>query len=169
MFESGLSKSHKKVNFLFLLNPVLLNGKNHEKQKRPGTSDQSLFILSNKFRKIPLLRMYYLAKFDLIICRCFLFIPKLYLLNLCKVFHVITNYSTFMCIFESERCGKEGKKLQTIAYLEKEEHFQMKSKAFFISFERVSFGQKKKKKIVDKTFSLKGTKIRLANQYSNPK
>ena len=134
MFESGLSKSHKKVNFLFLLNPVLLNGQDHEKQKRPGTSDQSLFILSNKFRKIPLSRMYYLTKFDLIIYRCFLFIPKLYLLNLCKVFHVITNQSTFMGIFESERCGKEGKKLQTITYLEKERAFLDEIKSIFPKF-----------------------------------
>ena len=33
-------------------------------QKGPGTSDQSLFRLQNKFRKIPLLVMYYLTKFD---------------------------------------------------------------------------------------------------------
>ena len=30
----------------------------------PGTSDQSLFRLQNKFRKVPFLVMYYLTKFD---------------------------------------------------------------------------------------------------------
>ena len=34
------------------------------KNKRPGTSDQSLFRLQNKFTKIYLLVLYYLTKFD---------------------------------------------------------------------------------------------------------
>ena len=64
-FEMGLSKSLKKVIFIFLLsNAIPFNGQDHEKQKEPGTSDQSLFRLQNKFRKIPLLVMYYLTKFD---------------------------------------------------------------------------------------------------------
>ena len=45
-------------------NPVPLNRKNYQKQKGPGTSDQPLFRLQNKFRKIPLLLTYYLTKFD---------------------------------------------------------------------------------------------------------
>ena len=61
-FDRGLSKSLKKVNFIFS-NPVLFNGPNYQKQKGPGTSDQSLFKLGNKFRKSPLLVMYYLTKF----------------------------------------------------------------------------------------------------------
>ena len=63
-FERGLSKSLKKVNFVFLSNSVPFNGQSYLKQKGPGTSDQSLFRLQNKFRKIPLLVMYYLSKFD---------------------------------------------------------------------------------------------------------
>ena len=64
-FEMGLSKGLKKVIFIFLLsNPNPFNGQDYEKQKEPGTSDQSLFRLQNKFRKIPLLVMYYLTKFD---------------------------------------------------------------------------------------------------------
>ena len=35
-----------------------------KKQKGPGTSDQLIFSLQNKFRKIYLLVMYYLNKFD---------------------------------------------------------------------------------------------------------
>ena len=67
IFESGLSKSHKKVNFFFLLNQVFLNGQDYEKQKGSGTSDQSLFILLIKFKRIPLLVIYYLTKFDNVI------------------------------------------------------------------------------------------------------
>ena len=63
-YERGLSKSLKKVNFIFLLNPVAFNGQSYQKQKRPGTSDQLIFRLQDKFRKIPLLVMYYLNRFD---------------------------------------------------------------------------------------------------------
>ena len=63
-FERGLSKSLKKVTLFFPLNPVPFNGQNHKKQKDLGTSDQSFFRLQNKFRKIPLLVVYYLSKFD---------------------------------------------------------------------------------------------------------
>ena len=54
----------KKVTFFFLSNPVPFNAQNYPKQKGPGTSDQSLFRLQNKFRKIPLLVMFYQNKFD---------------------------------------------------------------------------------------------------------
>ena len=37
------------------------------KNKRPGTSDQSPFRLQNKFKKISLLVIYYLTKFGGII------------------------------------------------------------------------------------------------------
>ena len=66
-FEWGLSKTFQKVNLkskFFLSISVPFNGQNYQKQKGPGTSDQSLFRLQNKFRKIPLLVMYYLTKFD---------------------------------------------------------------------------------------------------------
>ena len=54
----------KKVTFFFLSNPVPFNTQNYQNQKGPGTSDQSLFRLQNKFRKIPLLVMFYQNKFD---------------------------------------------------------------------------------------------------------
>ena len=66
-FERRLSKTLKKLTLFFLWNPVPFNGQSYQKQKGPGTSDQSLFRLQNKFRKIPLLVMYYLTKFDDII------------------------------------------------------------------------------------------------------
>ena len=55
-FERGLSKNLKKVNFIFLLNPISFNGQDYE--NGPETSDQSLFRLQNKFRKNPLLVIY---------------------------------------------------------------------------------------------------------------
>ena len=61
-FERRLSKSLKKGNFIFSFGPSPFNRQNYQKQKRPETSDQSLFMLRNKFRKIPLLVMYYLTK-----------------------------------------------------------------------------------------------------------
>ena len=63
-FKRGFSKSLKKVNFIFFSNPVHFNEQNSQKQKRPGTNDQSLFRLQNKFRKILLLVTFYLTKFD---------------------------------------------------------------------------------------------------------
>ena len=66
-FERGLSKRLKKGNFIFLPNPVPFNRQNYQKQKGPGTSDQPLFRLRKKFRKIPSLVMYYLTKFDNVI------------------------------------------------------------------------------------------------------
>ena len=45
--------------FIFFSNPVPFNKQNYQKQKGPGTSDQLLFRLQNKFRKNPLLVMYY--------------------------------------------------------------------------------------------------------------
>ena len=53
-FERGLPKSLTKVTLFSLLNPVPFNRQNYQKQKGPETSDQSLFRLQNKFRKIPL-------------------------------------------------------------------------------------------------------------------
>ena len=56
-------KALKKSTLYFFLNPVPFNGQSYQKQKEPGTSDQSLFRLRNKFRKISLLAIYYLTKF----------------------------------------------------------------------------------------------------------
>ena len=53
-FQRRLSKSLKKLTLFFLLNPVPFNGQNYQKQKGPGTSEQSLFKLKYKFGKIPL-------------------------------------------------------------------------------------------------------------------
>ena len=60
-------KNVKKLTLLFLSNPVPFNGQDYKNQRRPGTSDQSFLSLQSRFRKISLLVMYYLTKFDDII------------------------------------------------------------------------------------------------------
>ena len=57
-------KALKKLTLFFLSNPVPFNRQIYRKQKGPVTIDQSLFKLQNKFRKNPLLVIYYLTKFD---------------------------------------------------------------------------------------------------------
>ena len=63
-FERGLSKTLIKATLFVLPNPVPFNVLSYQKQKGPGTSDQSLLRLQNKFRKIPLFVVYYLTNFD---------------------------------------------------------------------------------------------------------
>ena len=62
--KEDYQKDLKRVTLFFLSNPVPFNGQNYQKQKGPRTSEQLLFRLQNKFRKTPLLVMYYLPKFD---------------------------------------------------------------------------------------------------------
>ena len=62
--KEDYQKAFKKLTLYFLSKLVLCNGQSYQKQKGPETSDQSLFKLQNKGRKIPLLVIYYLTKFD---------------------------------------------------------------------------------------------------------
>ena len=64
ILKEDYQKAFKKSIFFFLPNPVPFNGQRYQKQKGPGTSDQSLFRLQNKLRKILSLVIYYLTKFD---------------------------------------------------------------------------------------------------------
>ena len=64
ILKEDYQKSLKKLTLFFLSNPVPFNGQSYQKQKGSGTSDQSIFRLPNNFRKIPLLVIYYLTKFD---------------------------------------------------------------------------------------------------------
>ena len=62
--KEDYQKALTKVTLFSLSIPVPFNRQNYQKQKVPGTSDQSLFRLQNKISKILLLVMYYLTKFD---------------------------------------------------------------------------------------------------------
>ena len=95
-------------------------------KKRPGTSNQWLFRLENKFRKS------YLIKFDNI--KWFLSYFKITSVNLCKPVHDITNSSTFTCPFESRKFGRDGEKLQKCEYLESKKSFLDETKNIFHSF-----------------------------------
>ena len=46
-----------------------------------------------------------------------------------------------MCPFESGKCGKEGKRLQKIKYLENKKSFLDEMKNIFHSFEGLSFDE----------------------------
>ena len=127
-------KAFKKLISFFLSNPVPFNGQSYLKQKGSGTSDQSLFRLQNKFRKIPLLVIYYLTKFDYIISSGFWVISKITSANLCQPIHDIINYSTSICPFESGKCGKEGKKRHKSEYLANGKGFLDKIKSIFHRF-----------------------------------
>ena len=62
--KEDYQKALHKLTLFLISNPVPFNGKNNQKHKQPGTSDQPPFMLQNKFRKILLLVMYYLTKFE---------------------------------------------------------------------------------------------------------
>ena len=62
--KEDYQKAVKKLTIFFLSNPAPFNGQSYQKQKGSGTGHQSLFRLRNKFRKIPLLVIYYLTMFD---------------------------------------------------------------------------------------------------------
>ena len=56
-------KALKKLTLFSLSNPVPFNRQSCQNQKQPGTIDQSLFMLQNKFRKFPSSVLYYLTKY----------------------------------------------------------------------------------------------------------
>ena len=64
ILKEDYQKALKKLISFFLSNLIPFNEQSYLKQKGSGTSDQSLLRLQNKFKKIPLLRIYYLTKFD---------------------------------------------------------------------------------------------------------
>ena len=63
ILKENYQEALKKLTLFFLPNPVPFNEQSYQKQRGPGTSDQSLFRLQNKFRKIALLVINYLTKF----------------------------------------------------------------------------------------------------------
>ena len=134
--KKDYQKALKKFTLFFLSNPVFFNGQSYQKQKGPGTSNQSLFRLQNKFRKVPFLVIYYLTKFDDIIKSGFWIIPKITSANLFKTIHDTINYSTSICPFKSGKRRKEEKKLLKREYLENKKSFLEEIKSIFHSFWR---------------------------------
>ena len=139
--KEDYQKALKKLTLFFLSNPVPFQGHSYWKQKGPGTSEQLLFRLQNKSRKMLSLVIYYQTKFDDIILSGFWIVPQIASANLCKP---IRNYSTSICPFESGKLGKEGKKLQKFECLENEKSFLDEVKNIFHSFWRASIRWKNK-------------------------
>ena len=132
--KEDYQKAFKKLTLFFLLSPEPFNEQSYQKQKGSGASDQSLFRLRNKFRKIPLFFIYYVTKFDVVMWSSFWVIAKIASTNLCKSIYDIIKYSTSICPFESGNCGKEGKKLQKFEYLKNEKSFLHEIKNIVHSF-----------------------------------
>ena len=51
ILKEDYQKVLKKLTLFFPSNPVPFSGQHYQKEKGPGTSDQSLFRLHNKFKK----------------------------------------------------------------------------------------------------------------------
>ena len=128
--KEDYQKALKKATSFFPSHLVPFNRQNYQKQKNPGTTEQSFFMLKNKFRKIPLLVMYYLTKFDDVIQSSFWVTSK-----------------NSDCPFESGKCEKEGKKIQKFEYLENQKSFLDEIKNIFHSFWRPIIWWKNKKLI----------------------
>ena len=132
-WKTIFEKDLKRLILFFLSKQVLFNWPDYEKQKGPGTSDQSLLRLQIKLRKISLLVILPDQVWWCNIKRFFSYSKNYISANLCKSIHNIINYSTFICPFESGKWGK-GKKLQKFEYLENEQNFLDETKSIFHSF-----------------------------------
>ena len=134
--KEDYQKPLKKLTLLFLLKPVPFNGESYKKQKGPENSAQSLFKLQNKFRKISLLVISYLTKFDDVIWSGCWVISKIASANLCKPIHDVTNYSTTTFPFVSGKCGKGKITKVWISWEWKELFWRNKKKNTLHSFGR---------------------------------
>ena len=134
--KEDYQKALKKVTLFFLSNPILFNRQNYWKQKGPGTSDQSLFRLRSKLRTIPLFIIWPSLSKDDVIIKQFLSYSKNYICKFITPIHDLINYSTSIC---PGKCGKEGKKLQKIEYLESTKSFLDEIKTLFTVFEGLLF------------------------------
>ena len=140
--KEDFQKALKKLTLFFLSNPVPFNGQSYQKEKRSGTSDQSLFRSRNKFRKIPFFVMYYLTKFDDV--KQYLSYSKNY--N-CKFMHVSSQHHKlfhFHLSFWIWKVWKEREALQKFEYLENEKGFLDETKNNFYSFWRADIWWKNK-------------------------
>ena len=78
--------------------------------------------------------MHYLPRSDDVIYSGFGVISKIIFANFCKPIHDIINYSTFICHFESRKCGNEVKILQKFEYLKNDKSFLDETENIIHSF-----------------------------------
>ena len=126
----------------FLLNPVPFYRQGYQKQKGLVTSDQLLFSLQNKFRKIDLLICYILS--DQVwwcnVKRCWSY-SKNYISKFMQANSWQHKLFLFICPFESGKCGKEEKKPPKIWISRERKELFRWNKKHFIVFEGLSFGE----------------------------
>ena len=99
----------KKVTFFLLSSPVPFNRENYQKHW-PVAIQVMKQVQKNSFISYVLSDQFWV-------------ILKITYANLCKPIDDIISYSTFICLFESGKIGKEGKKLLKFEYLENEKSF----------------------------------------------
>ena len=142
--KEDYQKPIKKLNLVFLLNPVTVNVQSYNKQKVPGNSDYSLFRLQNKFRKF-----LYILSDQVWWCN----IKQLlsYFKNyICKFMqanswhHKLFHFHLSFCIW---KVWKGREKIQKFEYLETKKSFLDKIKSTFHSFWRAIIWWRNKKLI----------------------
>ena len=143
--KQDYQKALKKVTLFFLSNPVPFSRQDYQKQKEPGTSDQSLFRLRSKFRKIPLLVVYYLTKFDRCNIKRFLSYSKNYICKFMQANLWHHKFFHFHLPFWIWKVWKRREKLQKLEHLEKEKRLLYEIKNIFHSFWRPIIWWKNKK------------------------
>ena len=135
-------KAFKKLTLCFLLNPVPFNRQKYQKQEESWTSDQSLFRLQNRFRKIPLLVSYILS--DQVWClikQVFSYSKK----YICKFMqasswhHKLFHFHLFFWVWKLWK----GRENFTKVWISRERKELLRwNKKHFSVFERLSFGEK---------------------------
>ena len=105
IFWKRIIKNLKKGNWFILLHPI-----SFDERKGSGTSHQSFFKLQNMFRKFP-------GQFSWFNTKWFLNYSKNYICLFIKTISQRHNYSTFISLLGSGKCGKKGKKYKNVIIL----------------------------------------------------
>ena len=125
--KEDYQKTFKELTWFFPLNPVSFYLRDHEKQKEPGISYQSLFGLQNMVRKIYFLVIYHPDNFDDLMQSGFW-------VNLCKPIHDVIILLVSSDSLNLETVERKEKKLQKIEYTENVKTFFDKIQSVFLQF-----------------------------------
>ena len=142
--KEDYQKPLKKPILFFLPNPVSFNVQSYQKKKGLGASDQSLFMLRNKFR-IPLLVIYLSDQVWWCNMKQLLSYFKNYFCKFMQAnswHHKLLHFHLSFCIWNAWK-GRE--KIQNLEYLENEKSFLHEIKHTFHSFSRDIIWWKNKK------------------------
>ena len=111
--KEDYQKTLKNLAWVFPLHPVPFYQQDYKTQKGPGTSYKSLFGWQNIIWRNPFLVIYHQGNFDDLTLSSFLIIPKITIVNLCKLVHnvIIISVSSDPMNLETGKEGKNYKKL----------------------------------------------------------